>query len=149
MNFKKPALILTLLLLSSIPVLSQETDTLTAQLCSHPEQIYTKPSSTYRIDYWMGETMLNMRTTKGFLYNNGVSRPFLQKYTALKVTGYSLAIAGAGLIITNVALEKPGFSPVAIAGYASIVCGLTATFSANGKFRMAVYQYNRNICGKK
>ncbi|NLG18195.1 MAG: hypothetical protein GX556_12755 [Fibrobacter sp.] len=149
MNFNKLTLILSLLLLYSIPISAQETDTLTAQLCSHPEQIFTKPSSTYRIDYWMGETMLNMRTTKGFLYNNGASRPFLQKYTALKVTGYTLTAAGAGLIITNIALKKPGFSPIGIAGYTSIVCGLTATFSANGKFRMAVYQYNRNICGKK
>jgi hypothetical protein len=148
MNFKLMCLFALLLSLFSL-LTAQEKDTLTSPLCAHPEQIFTKQSGTYRINYWMGETMLNMKTTKGFLYNNGASRPVLQKYTALKVTGYSLLCVGAGLIITNIALDNRGFHPVGLAGYASIACGFAASFSANGKFRLAVYEYNKNVCGKK
>ena len=64
----------------------------------------------------MGETMLNMKTPR-FSLQQRCQPSVLQKYTALKVTGYSLLCVGAGLIITNIALDNRGFHPVGLAGY--------------------------------
>ena len=41
------------------------TDTLTRSLCDNQEQIVSQRIGEYRIQYFMGETELNMKTMKG------------------------------------------------------------------------------------
>ena len=128
----------------SFPIYAAE-DSLTAAVCNHPEQIVSR-TTTFRIQYVMNEQELPIRTVKGFLYNNGASQPYLKKFTMLRTLGYTMAGLGAGVVVTNIALDQPMFSWIGLSGYTMIIGGLTFSFNSNGKFRMAIYEYNKNIC---
>ena len=146
----KKAEVLILILISSFTFISaQEVDSLTAPICIHQESI-TARAGTFRIEYLLGQqTVLNFKTLKGFLYNNGASRPYLNKYTGYRVAAYTLEGLGLGLAITNLALGKSMIAPIGLAGYTMIICGMVFSFNANGKFRIAIHEYNKNICNVK
>jgi hypothetical protein len=94
----------------------------------------------------MGEYELNVKTVKGYLHNNAASKPFLNKYSALRVSSAVMAGVGFGLIGTNIALHKPMFAPVGIAGWTMVIGAGVVFFKSNGKFRIAIHEYNKNLC---
>ena len=121
-------------------------DSLTAALCNHQEQIVARRTGTYRIDYYMGETHLNMKTMKGFLRLNGASNPYYRQFKMHRFGGFSLFFGGIGLMIADRYIDKPNFPVYTIGGLTAMISGIVVGFGGNGKFRLAIYAYNKDIC---
>jgi hypothetical protein len=124
----------------------QPQDSLTMSLCNNPEQIVARRVGDFRIEYYMGETQLNMKTMSGFLSLNSASAPWFKKFRARRLTGIGVVLGGIGLIVADGFISKPEFPIITIGGIATAIWGLTIYIGANDTFRLSVYHYNRNIC---
>jgi hypothetical protein len=125
------------------------TDTLTRSLCNNQEQIVSKRVGEYRIQYFMGETELNMKTMKGFLSLNEASKPIYNSYRFQQVASWVLAIGGIGLIVADPRISRPKFPVISIAGAVSIGSGIYIGLRSNNTFFRAIYAHNKNICEKQ
>ena len=103
-------------------------------------------SGDFRIEYYMGETQLNMKTMSGFLSLNSASAPWFKKFRARRLTGIGVVLGGIGLIVADGFIKKPEFPIITIGGIATAIWGLTIYIGSNDTFRLSVYHYNRNIC---
>lgn len=118
-------------------------DSLTAPVCNNnPNQIIAKLDGN-KIEYVMGEYHLNISTIKGYLYNDGASKPYLKKYSNLRGTSYAMFAGGVALIATGFATGK---SYLTLGGGAALGGGLYFYFKSNGKFRVAIHEYNKSVC---
>ncbi|MBN1307428.1 MAG: hypothetical protein JXA18_05900 [Chitinispirillaceae bacterium] len=115
-------------------------------LCVNQEQIVSKRSGDFRIEYYMGETQLNMKTMSGFLSLNGASAPFYRRFRARRILGLGMVAAGIGLIVADGYIPKPDFPLIAIGGIATSVGGVVVFIGANDQFRLAIHAYNKDIC---
>lgn len=121
------------------------TDTLTRSLCNNQEEIVSKRVGEYRIQYFMGETQLNMKTMKGFLSLNEASKPIYDSYRFQQAANWVLAIGGIGLIAADLWVIKSEF-PFFAVGVLSIGSGIYIGIRSNKTFFRAIYAYNKNIC---
>ena len=121
-------------------------DSLTMALCSSVEQIVSRRTGDFRIDYYMGETQLNMKTMNGFLSLNSASLPYYRQSRIHRIGGLGVIVAGIGLIVADGFIPKPDFPVITLGGIATAIWGLTIVVGANDKIRLAIYHYNRDIC---
>lgn len=147
-NFKLLYFLLILLSLKHITFSQsyENEDTLTRELCNSNEQIVARRSGEYRIEYYMGETQLNMKTMSGFLELNSASKPWYNKYKMQKLSGISLFIMGVAAIIADGYIKKPSFPVISLSGIGISTMGLIVYVKANDKFRRAIYEYNKDVC---
>ena len=124
----------------------QPQDSLTLALCSNPEQIVSRRSGDFKIEYYMGETQLNMKTMNGFLSLNSASAPYFRQFRIRRVGGIGILLAGIGLVVADGFIDVPQFPVYTLGGIATAIWGLTIFIGANDKFRLSVYHYNRDIC---
>lgn len=124
---------------------SAQQDSLTSPVCSHPDQIIAKLDGN-KIEYVMGEYHLNISTIKGYLYNDGFSKPYLKKYNLFRGSSYAMLGGGLGLVIAGFSTGKSLFS---LAGLASAGTGVVIYFKSNTKFRKAIHEYNKSVCSNK
>ena len=124
----------------------QPQDSLTLALCANQEQIVSRRTGDFKIDYYMGETQLNMKTMSGFLSLNNASLPYYRKFRVHRVGGIGIIAAGIGLIVADSFIPKPDFPMYTFAGIATAIGGFTVIVGANDKFRLAIYHYNKDIC---
>ncbi|MBN1578392.1 MAG: hypothetical protein JW913_17655 [Chitinispirillaceae bacterium] len=115
-------------------------------LCVNREQIVSKRTGDFRIDYYMGETQLNMKTMCGFISLNSASAPYYHQFRARRISGVVMIVAGIGLIIADGYIPEPAFPVITIGGVATSVGGIVIFFGANDKFRLAIHVYNKDIC---
>ncbi|HEX3019800.1 MAG TPA: hypothetical protein VHP36_05845 [Chitinispirillaceae bacterium] len=132
-------------ILSFASLVSAEVDSLTAPVCRNPNQIIAKLDGN-KIEYWMGEYQLNISTTKGYLYNDGFSKPYLKKYNLFRGSSYAMLGGGLGLVIAGFSIGK---SLISLGGLVSAGSGLVIYFKSNEKFRIAIHEYNKSICSSK
>jgi hypothetical protein len=128
-----------------ITIAFAQQDSLTAPVCSHPDQILAKTEGN-KIEYVMGEYHLNISTIKGYLYNDGFSKPYLKKYNTLRGTSYAMLAGGVGLVIVGFSTGKSLFS---LGGLATAGGGLVIYFKSNKSFRKAIHEYNKSVCSNK
>lgn len=121
-------------------------DSITASLCNNDEQIVSRRNGDYRIEYYMGETQLNMKTMNGFLSLNSASKPFHTKFRTQRLSGTALIIAGIGLVIADGFISEPSFPVFTLGGVTAAVSGLAIYIKSNDKFRLAIHAYNKDIC---
>jgi hypothetical protein len=121
-------------------------DSLTMALCVNEEQIVSRRTGDFRIDFYMGETQLNMKTMNGFLSLNSASLPYYRQSRVHRIGGFGVILAGIGLIVADGFIPKPDFPVITLGGIASAIWGLTIVVGANEKVRLAIYHYNRDIC---
>lgn len=133
-----------LLILLSICLccLAQE-DTLTQALCKHNEQIVSEVDGI-RVQYKIHGYTINGKTAGGYLHNNPASNPYFKRYQACKTSAYICTGLGFGAIITNLVIGKG--APLTLAGVGLAGFGLYINFRGNHLFRVAIYEYNKNIC---
>lgn len=124
---------------------SAQQDSLTAPVCAHPDQITAKMDGN-KIEYVMGEYQLNISTIKGYLYNDGFSKPYLKKYNALRGSSYAMLAGGLGLVIAGFSTGKTLLS---LGGLATAGGGLVIYFKSNNSFRKAIHEYNKSVCSNK
>lgn len=127
-----------------VPTAASE-DTLTAALCRNPEQIVSKLNE-WRIEYYMGETQLNMKTMKDFLDLNGASSPYFHRFNRMRIGGIALFFGGIVLAIADSYITQPEFPLATVTGLSAALTGSVLFFRSNNAFRMAIYTYNKNIC---
>lgn len=125
--------------------ISAQQDSLTAPVCSHPDQIIAKLEGN-KIEYVMGEYQLNISTIKGYLYNDGFSKPYLKKYNTLRGSSYVMLAGGVGLVIAGFSTGKTLFS---LGGLVATGSGVVTYFKSNNSFRRAIHEYNKSVCGNK
>jgi hypothetical protein len=128
------------------PSTSFPEDSLTCALCQNNEQIVSKRNGEYRIEYYMGETQLNMKTMSGFLSLNSASNHQYRKFKAHRGGGIALVIAGIGCIVADGYITKPSFPFITFGGIAMSISGIVVYIGANEKFRSAIHAYNKDIC---
>ncbi len=128
---------------------SNPEDSLTLALCDNPEQIVSRRAGDFRIEYYMGETQLNMKTMRGFLELNGASAPYYKKFKARRISGSLMMASVIGFIVLDNYVSRPSFPVITLAGIATSVWGFTVFLGANDKFRLAIHHYNRDICRLK
>lgn len=121
-------------------------DSLTVRLCDHDEQIFTQRTSEWRIEYYMGETHLNMKTMSGFLSLNGASKPVYNRYLFEKYAGWALFFTGVGLLVADGRWIDGNGPWVAFGGIGVSVSGIVMGFRSNETFRKAIWTYNKNLC---
>lgn len=121
-------------------------DSLTVRLCGHDEQIFTQRTSEWRIEYFMGETQLNMKTMSGFLSLNGASKPVYNRYLLEKYTGLALLFAGVGLLVADGRWIDSRGPYLAFGGIGISVSGIVVWYRSNETFRKAIWTYNKNLC---
>ncbi|MCX7727608.1 MAG: hypothetical protein N2053_12260 [Chitinispirillaceae bacterium] len=121
-------------------------DTLTRELCNSNEQIVARRNGEYRIEYYMGETQLNMKTISGFLELNSASKPWYKKYKAQKLSGIGLFLIGVAAIVADGYIKKPSFPVISVGGIGTSAIGLIVYVKANDKFRRAIYEHNKDVC---
>jgi hypothetical protein len=124
-------------------------DSLTMALCKNDEQIVSRRTNEWRIDYYMGETQLNMKTMCGFLDLNGASKPIYASYRFQKNAGWVLFLGGIGMIIADGRISRPKSPVITLCGVAVSVSGIVTGYKSNEKFRRAIRAYNRDICNLK
>lgn len=122
-----------------------EVDSLTAPVCRNPDQITAKIDGN-KIEYVMGEYQLNISTIKGYLYNDGASKPYLKKYNSFRGTSYLMLAGGLGGVVAGFATGK---SLITIGGCALAGGGVIFYFKSNDKFRKAIHEYNKSVCTNK
>lgn len=143
-------IILLLTVVSAQKKEQNPTDTLTRALCDNPEQIVSRRAGEYRIQYFMGETELNMKTMKGFLSLNDASKPIYNRYRYIKAASWILGIAGIGLIgVVEPKIDTPEFPLYSILGAGAIVGAVTIGIKNNRLMFESIYAHNKNICGIK
>lgn len=128
---------------------SETDDTLTMAQCVNQEQIVAKRTGDFRIEYYMEETHLKMKTMSGFLSLNSASKPIFTQYRTQKISGWVLFFAGIGLIIADGKISRPSFPIITLGGITSSVTGIVVGYRSNRLFRLAIYTYNKNICSQK
>lgn len=121
-------------------------DSLTSSLCNNQEQIVSRRTGDFRIDYYMGETQLNMKTMTGFLSLNSASEPLYRQFRRHRIAGVGMMVGGIGLMIADGYITQPEFPVATLAGIGSLVGGVVMFFGANDKFRLAIHAYNKDIC---
>ena len=126
------------------------TDTLTRALCDNQEQIVSRRVGEYRIQYFMGETELNMKTMKGFLSLNDASKPIYDRYRLMKAVSWMLGIAGIGLIgAVEPRVDTPKFPVYSVIGAGAVIGAFTIGIKNNRLMFESIYAHNKNICGMK
>ncbi|NLL14904.1 MAG: hypothetical protein GX267_15990 [Fibrobacter sp.] len=126
-------------------LVSAQQDSLTAPVCAHPDQIVAKLEGN-KIEYVMGQYQLNISTIKGYLYNDGFSKPYLKKYNALRGSSYAMLVGGVGLVIAGFSTGKTLFS---LGGLVTTGSGVVIYFKSNNSFRKAIHEYNKSVCSNK
>jgi hypothetical protein len=124
-------------------------DSLTRALCRNQEQIVAQRSGEYRIEFYMGDTQLNMKTMRGFLSLNSASNPYYKKFRAQRVSGIACVIGGIGLMVADRYISQPKAPISTLVGIATSISGVVIFVRSNNKFRLAIYHYNRDICNLK
>ena len=121
-------------------------DSLTRALCRNQEQIVAQRNGEYRIEYYMGDTQLNMKTMSGFLSLNGASAPYYKKFKAQRIGGIALVIGGIGLMVAEGKISRPKAPVFLLGGVTASISGFVVFIRSNNKFRLAIYHYNKDIC---
>lgn len=123
-----------------------EEDTLTQALCKNEEQIVSEMDGI-RVQYKIHGYTINGKTAGGYLQNNPGSIPCFKRYKACKTSAYICAALGLGGLITNAVINEG--TPLTVASCCVAGFGLYINFKGNRLFRVAIYDYNKNICGIK
>jgi hypothetical protein len=139
-------LFLTANIVSSFAQMPLPQDSLTTALCKNDEQIVSRRTTEWRIDYYMGETQLNMKTMCGFLSLNSASKPIYNSYRIQKTLGWIFFLGGVGLVIADGKISQPEAPVITLCGIVMSVSGIVTSYKSNEKFRLAIRAYNRDIC---
>lgn len=121
-------------------------DSLTAVLCNNQEQIFSRRTGDFRIDYYMGDVQLNMKTMTGFLSLNSASEPIYRQFRRHRIAGIAMMIGGIGLVVADGYVAQPSFPLITLTGIATSIWGIGVFVGANDKFRLAIHAYNKDIC---
>lgn len=121
-------------------------DTLTSAICKDNEQIVSQIDGI-RVQYTIHGYTINGKTAGGYLRNNPSSNPFFKRYRACKTSAYIFTGLGLGAIVTNMVISKG--APLTLAGCSLAGFGLFLNFRGNHLFRVAIHEYNKDICGIK
>lgn len=146
---KYAAMIISLFLCTASELYGQNDypqDSLTMSLCNNQEQIVSKRTNEWRIEYYMGETQLNMKTMSGFLSLNGASKPLYNNYGLQKIFGWVLFAGGIGAVVADGYVKEPDFPLLTLGGIGLSITGIVVGYNSNHTFQLAIRAYNRDIC---